>query len=155
MTFKENVNRICKENNTNLTTVMKNLGVSPSKVTSINNGFLPKEDMMVKMAKELNCSVMDFFVDDPESNKYYSVTFTNLDNGEERRISRNARRYLESMSKQKAPTFLNQNLEPCVLDSSLNEDEQDVINIFREMPRSEKHKLLAQLYTYREEHQNK
>lgn len=46
MTFKDNINRICKNRNTNLTTVVKKLGMSSSKVTAINNGSIPKEDVL-------------------------------------------------------------------------------------------------------------
>jgi hypothetical protein len=40
------------------------MGVSTSKVTLWNNGSLPKQEMLVKLAQQLNCSVMEFFRDD-------------------------------------------------------------------------------------------
>lgn len=66
MTFRENLNRICKEKGTNLTTVVKELGVSTSKVTAINKGSIPSEDMLLSFARHLECSVMDFFADEED-----------------------------------------------------------------------------------------
>lgn len=62
--FKENFNRICREKGTTPTALCKKLGESTSKVSAWNNGSLPKEEMMLRLAQELNCSVMDFFADD-------------------------------------------------------------------------------------------
>lgn len=62
--FKENFNRICEEKGTSPTALCKELGVSTSKVSAWNNGSLPKEEMMLKLAQRLGCSVMDFFADD-------------------------------------------------------------------------------------------
>mgnify|MGYP001021036270 FL=1 len=83
MSFKENLNRICKEKDTSLTRVMLDLGFSSSKATAINNGQLPKEDVLISLAKHLNCHVMDFFMDDEPSNSVNSAsniddTFTSI-----------------------------------------------------------------------------
>ena len=64
MDFAENLNRICKEKGTTPTALCKKLGVSTSKVAAWNGGSLPKQEMMVKLAQELGCSVMDFLDDD-------------------------------------------------------------------------------------------
>lgn len=66
MTFKDNLNRICRERGTKLTPMLKELGYSSSKATAINNGQLPKEDTLLEMARYLNCSVMDFFADEED-----------------------------------------------------------------------------------------
>lgn len=63
--FKENINRICKERGTYLTNVVSKIGLSTSVVTRWNNGSLPKEAVMGLLAKELNCSVKDFFAEEP------------------------------------------------------------------------------------------
>lgn len=63
MTFRENLNRICKEKGTTLTRVVKELGISSSKVTAINKGSIPSEEMLLNFSKHLGCSVMDFFYD--------------------------------------------------------------------------------------------
>lgn len=107
MTFKENLNRICKEQGTTLTAVVKGLGISSSKVTAINNGSIPKEDVMLQLAKALDCSVMDFFADEED-------------------------------------------IKPTVDFMYMDEDEKDVIEIFRTMSREDKHKMLARMYAYRE-----
>ncbi len=64
--FKDNINRICRERNTFLTTVIKQCGASSSKVTAINTGSIPNEELMITLSNALNCSVMDFFVDDED-----------------------------------------------------------------------------------------
>ena len=63
MTFWENFTQICEDRNTKPTPLVKKMGLSPSKVTMWKNGSLPKEDVMVRLAQELNCTVMDFFED--------------------------------------------------------------------------------------------
>ncbi len=63
MDFAENFNRICAEKGTSPTALCKKLGVSTSKVAMWNSGSLPKQEMMVRLAQELGCSVMDFFAD--------------------------------------------------------------------------------------------
>lgn len=67
MTFRENLNRICKEKGTNLTKMTKELGISTSKVTAINRGSIPSEEMLLDFAKHLECSVMDFFADENDT----------------------------------------------------------------------------------------
>ena len=64
MTFQENLNRICKERGTTLTGLIKKMGLSTSKVSRWNEGALPKQEMLTRLAEELNCSVADFFADD-------------------------------------------------------------------------------------------
>lgn len=66
MTFRENLNRICATKGTTPTRMCKDLKISTSKVTAINNGSIPTEEMMLKFANYLNCSVMDFFSDKEE-----------------------------------------------------------------------------------------
>ena len=66
MSFKENINRICKEQGTTLTALVKSMGLSTSKVSRWNEGALPKEELMVMLANKLNCSVMDFFADEED-----------------------------------------------------------------------------------------
>lgn len=66
MTFSENLKRICTQKGTNPTTLCKELGLSTSKVSAWNNGSLPKQEVMLQLAKLLGCSVMDFFADEDE-----------------------------------------------------------------------------------------
>lgn len=105
MTFKENINRLCKQRGTTLTQLLTSVGCSSSKVTAINNGSLPKEELLVTLAHALDCSVMDFFADKEDV----------------------------------APDL-----------ALFDEDENDIIMIYREMPREEKHKFLARMYAYRD-----
>lgn len=85
MTFADGLNRICREKGTTPTALLKEMNVSTSKVTLWNNGSLPKEDMMVALAKQLGCSVIDFFMDDSytkptdEDETEILVTFRKLD----------------------------------------------------------------------------
>lgn len=99
MNFAENLNRICKEKGTTITAICKKHGVSTSKVAAWNKGSLPKADMMVLLAQELECSVMDFFADG-------------------------------------------------VPMSSLDDDEMDIIRIYRSLDRRTKHAFMAVVYEY-------
>lgn len=103
MTFSENIKRICAERGTNLTAVIKKVKGSSSFVTAINKGSLPKETELVELARELNCSVMDFFADEED-------------------------------------------LAP--LAEPKNEDEQDLLNIYRRLSRRDKHEFMAMVYEY-------
>ena len=64
MTFWENFSHICDVRGTKPTPLLKGIGVSPNKVTAWKNGSLPKEDMLKRLAEALDCSVIDFFMDD-------------------------------------------------------------------------------------------
>lgn len=67
MTFRENINRICAERGTNLTAVITKVKGSSSMTTAINKkGSIPKETDLIALAKELECSVMDFFADEED-----------------------------------------------------------------------------------------
>ncbi len=66
MLFKDNLNRICREQGTTLTAMVKSLGISSSKATAINKGSMPSEEMLLNFAEALHCSVMDFFADEDE-----------------------------------------------------------------------------------------
>ena len=61
--FADNLKRLCTLNNTTPTALCKALGLSTSKVSAWNNGSLPKQEVMLQLAKRLNCSVKDFFAD--------------------------------------------------------------------------------------------
>lgn len=67
MTFKDNINRLCKLHGTNLTTLIKECGFSSSKATAINKGQIHTEEQLIVLAKALNCSVTDFFADEEDS----------------------------------------------------------------------------------------
>lgn len=106
MKFHENLKRICNEKGTTPTALLKRMGVATSKVTMWNNGSLPKEDMLVRLAKELNCSVMDFFADDED--------------------------LLPS-----APAGI-----------ELDEDEKELVRIFRTLGRRERHEFMSAAYDF-------
>ena len=68
MSFADNINRICAIRGTNLTHVIKQLKNGQSSYTTAINkkGSVPNEKDLIKLAEILNCSVMDFFVDNPD-----------------------------------------------------------------------------------------
>lgn len=102
MAFKENINRICAERGTNLTAIVKAVKGSSSFATAINNGSLPKELEMVEMAKLLNCSVIDFFLDEEDV----------------------------------APA------------EGKDEDEQDILRVFRSLSRRTRHEFMSMVYEF-------
>lgn len=103
MTFAENIKRICAEKGTNLTAVVKKVEGSSSFVTAINKGSLPKESELLEFAKELGCSVMDFFANE------------------------------EDLVPQPKPQ---------------NEDEQDILKIYRSLSRRAKHEFMSMVYEF-------
>lgn len=108
MTFKENLNRLCLERGTYLTTMLRELGFSSSKATAINNGQIPnREETLLKIAEYLNCSIMDFFADEPEDS---------------------------SVNKKEAVPQ--------------NEDEEDILRIYRSLSRRSKHEFMSMVYEY-------
>ena len=105
MDFATNFRRICQEKGTTPTKVCLSLGLSSSKVNMWNNGSLPKQPVLVKLAQELECSVMDFFADEVALQK---------------------------------------------MEFALDEDEQDIIRLFRMLSRKEKHEFMSKVYWYEE-----
>lgn len=103
MTFAENIKRICAEKGTNLTAVVKKVKGPSSFVTAINKGSLPKESELLEFAKELGCSVMDFFANE------------------------------EDLVPQPKPQ---------------NEDEQDILKIYRSLSRRAKHEFMSMVYEF-------
>jgi transcriptional regulator with XRE-family HTH domain len=103
MTFGENLKRICNERGTTPTTIMKKWGLSTSKVSAWYEGSLPKQEMLVRLAKELDCSVMDFFADE------------------------------EDLVKTVQPT---------------DEDEEDILRIYRSLSRRNKHEFMSMVYEF-------
>lgn len=106
MTFAENLKRICTDKGTTPTALLRKMGVATSKVAMWNSGSLPKQEMMVRLAEELGCSVMDFFADDED-------------------IPPSAATGIE-----------------------LDEDEKELVRIFRTLGRRERHEFMATVYEY-------
>nr|DAK93156.1 MAG TPA: Cro/C1-type HTH DNA-binding domain protein [Caudoviricetes sp.] len=104
MAFRDNLNRVCKEKGTTLTRICKELGISTSKVTAINKGTIPSEEMLVALAQHLRCSVMDFFSDE-------GATFEVV---------------------------------------PADDDEEELIEGYRALPRQQKHRLMTFLYELQE-----
>ena len=104
MTFEENLKRICREKGTTPTAILKKWGLSTSKVSAWYKGSLPKQDVLVRLAAELNCSVMDFFADEEDV-----------------------------IEKEIVPD---------------NEDEKDILRIYRSLPRRVKHEFMAVVYDF-------
>lgn len=102
MTFRENLNRICRTQGTTLTPLMTKLGYSSSKATAINKGQIPSEQTLLELAHALNCQVMDFFADEED-----------------------------------LPTA-----------RACNEDEEDILRVYRSLSRKSKHEFMAMVYEY-------
>ena len=111
MNFADNLKRICTERGTSPTALLKSMGVATSKVAMWNSGSLPKQEMLIRLAKELDCSVMDFFADDADL-AAQEINKTNAD------------------------------AEP------KNEDESDILRIFRSLSRRAKHEFMSMVYEF-------
>ncbi len=110
MTFAENINRICAKKGTNLTAVIKQIKNGQSAYTTAINkkGSIPNQEELLKLAEILECSVMDFFVDEEDLTK-------------------------EDLAPQVFPQ---------------NEDEQDILNIYRSLSRRAKHEFMSMVYEF-------
>lgn len=106
MSFAQNLKRICNDRGTTPTAVLKKMGVATSKVAMWNSGSLPKQEMLVRLAEELNCSVMDFFMTEEEV-------------AEQERT-----------------------------DNILDEDEKEIVRIFRMLPRRDRHEFMNAVYEF-------
>jgi transcriptional regulator with XRE-family HTH domain len=111
MDFADNFNRICKERGTTPTRLLKEMKITTSKVTAWNNGSLPKQDMLIKLAQALDCSVMDFFADDEVTHTPIMVSTPNVE-------------------------------------FALDEDEMDIIRLYRSLPRKTQHAFMVAAYNY-------
>jgi len=105
MKFHENLKRIANEKGTSPTAVLKEMGVTTSKLAAWNRGALPKEEMMVRLAGALGCSVMDFFWDESD------------DRSKEEIVGK-------------------------------DDDERDMLEIFRSLDRREKHDFMSMVYEF-------
>lgn len=74
MQFHENFKRIANERGTSPTAVLQDMGVATSKIAAWNKGMLPKQDMLVKLAEYLHCSVMDFFWDEKDEQALHEAS---------------------------------------------------------------------------------
>lgn len=106
MSFAQNLKRICNDRGTTPTALLKKMGVTTSKVAMWNSGSLPKQEMLVRLAEELNCSVMDFFMTEEEV-------------AEQERT-----------------------------DNILDEDEKEIVRIFRMLPRRDRHEFMNAVYEF-------
>lgn len=106
MDFATNLKRICTERGTSPTALLKSMGVATSKVAMWNSGSLPKQEMLVRLAKELNCTVMDFFADDDTIHT------------------------------------------PSTIEEPMDEDEGDVLRVYRSLSRRMKHEFMAMVYEF-------
>ena len=105
MTFAENINRICKEKGTNLTTIIKELKGSSSYTSAINKkGSIPNQTELMALAEMLECSVIDFFADEED--------------------------LISSPSKPQ------------------DEDEEDILRVYRALSRRNKHEFMAMVYEF-------
>ena len=140
MTFSENLNRICKERGTTVSSILKEFGLSTSKVTMWNNGSLPKQEMLLRLADRLDCSVMDFFQDDKPRIMVADIDIPTQHlrvNSSHIRTGRHLKRALPHK-------------KPSISETTpdLNEDEQEIIRFFRDLSLKEKHIFMARMYAY-------
>lgn len=107
MDFATNLKRICHEKGTSPTAVCLKIGLSSSKVNLWNKGSLPKPEVLVKLAQELDCTVMEFFADETDKMK---------------------------------------------MEFALDDDERDIIRLFRMLSRKQKHEFMTKAYLFEEQY---
>ena len=105
MNFADNLKRICTERGTSPTALLKSMGVATSKVAMWNSGSLPKQEMLIRLAKELDCSVMDFFADDADL-AAQNINKTNADTEPKNEDESDIRRIFRSLSRRAKHEFM-------------------------------------------------
>ena len=110
MDFATNFRRLCQERGTSPTRVVLELGLSSNKVNRWNNGAMPKADILIKLARKLDCDIFDFFEGEEDMEAY----------------------------------------RPSVpqVEFSLDEDEKDIIRLFRMLDRKQKHEFMSKAYAF-------
>ena len=126
MSFAENFKRICESRGMSRTKVVKSLGWSNNKVNRWANGSYPKSDDLVKLAAFLECDVMDFFdeADDTRRTPKSSLPVLSVE-----------------LADGDAPGRR-------VAKVSLDEDETDIIRIFRGLGRKDRHSFMTTVYEF-------
>lgn len=165
--FAENLNRICKEKGTTITTILKELGLSTSKVTLWNNGSLPKLDVIRQLADHLNCNASDFFRYPSEDEKKQADEFHDLTE-QVREVTHNLNtpREMFKGTDQQFQEFLRDNSSRCdLLINKLDKFRTDVkevvtvpvaqpgmeselVEIFRGLSKSQQYKLMSVVYEF-------
>ena len=103
--FLERIEGLCYEHETNITSVLKELGLSSSKGTAWQNGTIPKGDILSKLANHFSVTT-DYLLgrtDDPnppvqlmEGLEYAFIEgWKELDDDERAELNRAAQRMLE------------------------------------------------------------
>lgn len=62
--FYEQLSKICQQNGTTPTGILRKIGLSTSKVTAWKNGSIPKASILQRLADELGVTTDAFFADD-------------------------------------------------------------------------------------------
>ena len=79
--FYTTLTNLCKDNKTSITSVVKDLGLSSSKVTAWKNGSIPKGDVLSKIADYFGVTT-DYLLgrtDEPTPAKTVGVTIVAMD----------------------------------------------------------------------------
>lgn len=118
--FYDNFNAICRQKKTTPTAVVKELGLSTSKVTAWKNGSIPKQEILKSLAEKLNTSIDCFFVEKIDNSK----KITNNVNGNYNAVGENA----------------NINVS-----SELSAQEAELVSVFRKLSEINKGKYLYQM----------
>ncbi len=69
MNFFDILEKLCKQHNTNITNVLKEIGLSGSKGTAWRKGSIPKGKILIEIAKYFNVSVDYLLGYSPEPKK--------------------------------------------------------------------------------------
>ena len=124
MLFHENFKRIANDRGTTPTGVLKKLNIATSKIAAWNKGSLPKQETLHKLAAYLNCKVSDFFWD-----------------GEGEPMGTPGCEPMVAHS------------EELHEEKQLDEDEEELLKIFKLLSRHEKHEFMAEAYKFSKKHE--
>lgn len=127
--FYENVKELCRENRTNITSLMKELSMSTSMPTSWKKGAVPKADTVQKIADHFGVSV-DYLLRDE-----FSPSFNIAGNISNSAVMQGNANGPVSISNSGAPAR-----------NELTDQESEVLRIFRALDMRLKNTVLTYLY---------
>ncbi len=71
--FYDNLNKLCKEQGTSVTAIIKDIGLNPTSGTYWKKGSFPSGDILIKLSERLNASI-DYLLTGKEKSAKSSLT---------------------------------------------------------------------------------
>lgn len=135
----ELLKEICKKQHTSITKTLAKTGLSTSLGSAWKNGREPKFDQLVKFAEALEIPPQEFFT---------MLLMNSSDRLENFKEGVQIVSYSEDGSVAKYDA--NERLKTLITEGARDEDEAEILNMFRSLSRKDKHRFMAMVYDFEE-----